>query len=330
MIPYSIDFHNLREELKKRNAKKILIQLPEGMKIYALQIADELSEFDVRISSNPCYGACDVEFYPNTVTVQFGHAEIPNISYPENVIFIEAYSKKSFKKVARKFADSVQCERVGLIAVVQHILAIREVKKILEDADRQVFVGKGDERIKYDGQVIGCNFSTARNIAKHVDCFALLGTGKFHAIGARIATDKNVYILDPYTNNITNVDKDADRFIRQRFGAIVKAEEATVFGIIVGTKIGQKREKLALALKEIIESAGKKSYMFYTDRINPEDFYYDVDVFVNTACPRITYDDYLRFPKPVISPIELEIALKIKTWDQYSFDEIVEVDGDKY
>ncbi len=330
MIPYFIDFQNLREELKRKKAEKVLIQVPEGMKIYALEIADKLRDFDVRISSNPTYGACDVEYYKDAITVQFGHAEIPNITYPKDVIFVEAFSTRSFKEVARKFANSAQCEKVGLIASVQHIPAMEEVKKIFEEEGINVFVGKGDGRIKYHGQVLGCNFSTARNVAGQVDCFAFLGTGKFHAIGARIATNKSVYILDPYSNIITNVDGDADRFLRQRFGAIVKAEEASIFGIIVGTKIGQKREKLALALKEIVEAKGKKAYMFYAGRINPEDFYYNVDVFVNTSCPRITYDDYLRFPKPIISPIELQIALKIKAWEQYSFDEIVEVDRDKY
>jgi len=91
-------------------------------------------------------------------------------------------------------------------------------------------------------------------------------------------------------------------------------------------KIGQRRWKLAKALMEMIESAGKETYTILADNIRPEDFYYDLDAFVNTSCPRITYDDYLRFPKPIISPIELEIALKIKRWEQFSFDEIVEVD----
>ena len=330
MIPYSIDFQILRRKLRKKKSKKILIQLPEGMKIYALEIADELSDFDVRISSNPCYGACDVEFYPDTTTVQFGHSEIPNISYPRDVIFVEAFSTKSFKEVAQKFVNQVQCRNVGLIASVQHIPAIEELKKILENEGMQVFVGKGDGRIKYDGQVLGCNFSSARSVANNVDCFAFLGTGRFHAIGARIATNKTVYVLNPYSNSITNVDEDAERFLRQRFGAIIKAEEAKVFGIIIGTKIGQRREKLALALKKIIESSGRKAYMFYADRVNPDDFYYDVDIFVNTSCPRITYDDYLRFPRPIVSPIEVEVAMKVKSWDQYKFDEIVEVDGDKY
>ena len=330
MIPYSIDFEALRKEIEERGGKKILIQLPEGMKIYALEIADKLGDFDVRISTNPTYGACDVEFHEDTVTVQFGHAEIPNIAYPQNVIFVEAFSNRSFEKIAREFSRSTDCRNVGIIASVQHIPAIEEVRKIFEEEGIETFVGEGDGRIKYMGQVLGCNFSSARSVVKNVDCFAFLGTGKFHAIGARIATNKPVYVLDPYSDTVTKVDDEADRFVRQRFGAIVKAEEASVFGVIIGTKIGQRREKLAMALKEIIESAGKKAYMFYADRLNPEDFYYNVDVFVNTSCPRITYDDYLRFPKPVISPIELEIALKVKRWEQYAFDEIVEVDYDKY
>ncbi len=330
MIPYRIDFTALREEIKNRGFKKILIQLPEGMKIYAIEIVNKLHDFTVYISSNPCYGACDIETYPDMLTIQFGHAEIPNIKYPDNIMFVEAFTDVSFKKVAEKFSRKINCKKIGLVASVQYVRKIDEVKKYLKKSGYEVFVGVGDGRIKHRGQVLGCNFSTAKNISKIVDCFAFLGTGKFHPVGVRITTDKPVYILNPHSNTVESVEEEADRFIRQRFGAIIKAEEANKFGIIVGTKIGQQREKLALALKKMIESAGKQAYMFYANNINPEDFYYDVDVFVNTSCPRITYDDYLRFPKPIISPVELEIALKLKTWNQFRFDEIVEVDRDKY
>ncbi len=329
MIPYEIDFESLRQEIKSRGFEKVILQLPEGMKIYALDIAKELREFKVCISSNPCYGACDVEVYPNSLTIQFGHAEIPNISYPDNIIFVEAFRNDSFEKVVDLFIRSVKCKKIGIVTSVQYIKSLNAVRDILKKRGFDVFIGEGDGRIKYPGQILGCNFSTARSVAHLVDCFAFLGTGKFHALGVKIVTGKPVYVLNPHSNTIESVEEEANRFLRQRFGAIVMAEKANKFGIIVGTKIGQRRERLAFALKDMIESSGGEAYIFYANNIHPENFYYNVDIFVNTSCPRITYDDYMRFPKPIISPIELEIALKIKKWEQYHFDEIVEVDRDK-
>ena len=51
--------------------------------------------------------------------------------------------------------------------------------------------------------------------------------------------------------------------------------------------------------------------------------FYPVDVFVNTACPRIAIDDAVKYAKPMITPYELEVVLGEKKWeDGYKFDEI--------
>ncbi len=326
MLPYRIDYDGIVEEVRKRGYSRILLQLPEGLKSYATEIADEFSGVEVFISANPCYGACDVEIHGDKMTVQFGHSEIPNIDYPPNVMFVELFSDAAFDAVLGEFSTMVQCRRVGLVASVQHVKKLDEAKKFLMERGFEVLVGKGDGRVKYPGQVLGCNFSAARSIADEVDCFAFLGTGVFHAVGVRIATGKRTYVLDPYTQRVEDIEMHADRIMRQRFGAIALAERAERFGIIVSTKIGQRRERLALALKDMIVGAGLKAYLIYVDDVRPEDLYYDVDVYVNTSCPRVTYDDYLRFRVPVISPVELQIALKYKLWEQYSFDEIVGVD----
>ena len=49
---------------------------------------------------------------------------------------------------------------------------------------------------------------------------------------------------------------------------------------------------------------------------------YRVDAFVSTACPRLAMDDYSRYDKPVLTPIEAEVALGIREWDDYVFDAI--------
>ena len=48
--------------LKKRGAKKVALQFPEGLKRRAAGIAADLKAagFDVIVSGDPCYGACDL------------------------------------------------------------------------------------------------------------------------------------------------------------------------------------------------------------------------------------------------------------------------------
>ncbi|MBU2560389.1 2-(3-amino-3-carboxypropyl)histidine synthase subunit, partial [archaeon] len=44
--------------------------------------------------------------------------------------------------------------------------------------------------------------------------------------------------------------------------------------------------------------------------------------FVNTACPRISIDDAGKFKRPLITPVELEIVLGAREWEDYAIDEI--------
>ena len=45
------------------------------------------------------------------------------------------------------------------------------------------------------------------------------------------------------------------------------------------------------------------------------------DAFVNTACPRLAYDDGVRFSAPVLAPAEFEVAVGARDWDDYVVDE---------
>ena len=46
------------------------------------------------------------------------------------------------------------------------------------------------------------------------------------------------------------------------------------------------------------------------------------DAYVNTACPRIAYDDQERFHVPVLTPREFEILCGVKSWDDFIIDEL--------
>ena len=55
---------------------------------------------------------------------------------------------------------------------------------------------------------------------------------------------------------------------------------------------------------------------FASERLLP----FEADAYVSTACPRIAIDDYLKYTKPILTPIELEIVLGIKEWSDYTMD----------
>jgi 2-(3-amino-3-carboxypropyl)histidine synthase len=71
------------------------------------------------------------------------------------------------------------------------------------------------------------------------------------------------------------------------------------------------------------EEGGKRAEIvlleeFHPDRLLP----YKADAFVSTACPRIAIDDYLRYDRPLLTPVEMEIVLGKRLWSDYRLDEI--------
>jgi 2-(3-amino-3-carboxypropyl)histidine synthase len=77
---YSLDLDSAVEKIKEAGAKLVLVQFPEGLKIYATSIVDYLEEktdAEFLIFLGDCYGACDtpvgMEKTGVDLMIQFGH-----------------------------------------------------------------------------------------------------------------------------------------------------------------------------------------------------------------------------------------------------------------
>ncbi len=330
---YNVKIDNAIDKLKSMNAKKILLQLPDGLKPESFDIFNKFSEhFGVVISSGAFYGACDIgnmEVYNNVdCIVQFGHSEIPNINYPKPVIFIEyMYDKIELDdNIFDKLREN-SIKNIGLLSSVQYYNQMFYVEEKLKKLGYNVIIGKNDERLKYPGQVLGCNFSSAHSISLYVDAYLLVSTGLFHGIGAQLSSDKPVYILDLNDKKIKNIKDNVDKFLRKRYGKIERAIDAKKFCVVIDTKIGQYRKKLAYDIYNKIKSLGRDAIIITTDNVSPSDFENIMcDAVVFTGCPRVSIDDGDKFKMPVLTPIEFEQLFKFKNNNKYVMDEIVAVD----
>jgi len=323
MIEYNFELGKICKIVNEKKYKKIMVQIPEGLKIYHEKIVGKIeSETDavVILSGAPCYGACDIVKNDADFLVHFGHSMITEPGIP--CFFAECRSNIDVLKVVEKSAGHLD-KNVGLITTVQHIHKINEMKNILEKNGKNVFVGKGGKRVKYPGQVLGCDFSSALSIINKVDCYLYVGTGNFHPLGVSIATKKKVIVANPYSNEGREIEELKEKILRQRHAAIEKAKQGERFGIVVGEKTGQKRFKLARKLKVMLEKEGKNASLILLNEIKPEYLLYlNYDCFVCTACPRIAIDDYSMYEKPVLTPVEIEIMLGKRGFDDYVFDQI--------
>ncbi|AXV38725.1 MAG: diphthamide biosynthesis enzyme Dph2 [Methanobacteriaceae archaeon] len=327
MFNYDFKMEEIIEKIKELKAKKVALQFPEGLKIYATTIAEEIenkTNTKVIISGDACYGACDVVDKDMggivDLIVHFGHTPLP-LDYKIPVLFVEANSLIKVEDTMKKsLKDLDGYDKIGLVTTTQHLNRLEEMKTFLEDNGKKVFLKKGVGTS--EGQVLGCNFSSIKDLP--VDAFLYVGGGNFHPLGIKLFTGRPVIIADPYMGDVRSIDEFSDKILRVRFAKIVKAGDSDKFGIIVSSKEGQFRLELACRLKEMIQSSGKSAEIIMMDSISPTLLmaYRDVDAFVITACPRIAIDDSNMYEKPLITPQELEIVLDKRDWSDYEMDEI--------
>jgi 2-(3-amino-3-carboxypropyl)histidine synthase len=322
--------------IAQKHYKTIAIQVPEGLKRSIFPLVDFIKKETgamVLVSADPCFGACDVVNYELKnmdvdCVVHIGHtaiADVENFWIP--TIFVNAQSTLDVSKVVEKAIPSLIGKKIGLVTTAQHLHTLETVEKILQQHGLEPFITEGDERIALQGQILGCNFSAGAKLAEQVDCYLFIGSGTFHPVGLLMSTKKPVIAADPYTNTVKKqeIEDMKNNMLRQRYGAILACRNARRFGILVGLKRGQQRIKLAYEVQQMLDAAGKHSMLITQDDFSPTSLQgFDLDCYVSTACPRIAIDDYLQYKKPIITPLELEIALGRREWETYVFDEILQ------
>ena len=328
MSMYDMDLDRVIRKINSTDAETVGLQFPEGLKVQATKIAriiEEETDAVVIISGDPCYGACDVSDWKMKgsvdLIVHYGHTPLP-LKYEVPTLFIEAYSKIDIKKDLEKSLEYLKdYSRIGLVTTTQHLHLLNEAKDYLEDNGKEVILGSSPSTRK--GQVLGCNFSSIKDL--EVDATLFIGSGNFHPLGIKLFTDTPVLALDPYNSEIKNMDEFADRILRIRFARITKARSADKWGILVSSKEGQYRMMLAKEIKKSIEDAGMEAYIILVDNVSPDVLlpYMDLDAFVVSACPRIAIDDSQMYKKPLLTPQELEIVLDKRQWENYQLDEIL-------
>lgn len=333
---YSIDVEKAAKVVLKNGYKTVALQVPEGLKRNVWKIVEFLekeTQAKIIVIADPCFGACDLVNYELKnldvdFVIQIGHTSIPDVeNFWIPTLFINAVSTKDVSAVVEKSFPFLEGKKIGVVTTAQHLHTLKVVENILKKHNFMPIVSDGDERISEKGQILGCNFTAGTTIADRVDCFLFIGSGNFHPVGLLLSSKKPVIAADPYTNIVKKQELEdlKDTILRQRYGAIANSKNAKRFGILVGTKRGQQRIKLADEIKELLDSFNKKSLIITLDQFSPISLqgFGDIDCFVSTACPRIAIDDYLQYKIPILTPVELEIVLGKRKWEEYMFDQIL-------
>ncbi|OKY79217.1 MAG: Diphthamide synthase subunit DPH2 [Candidatus Methanohalarchaeum thermophilum] len=327
-IPYNKIIKDLSEE---KDDRLIGLQLPEGLIWRSSEIINKLEDkTDKRfvLSGEPCYGACDIpldrmkRINVDTI-VHIGHSKLLP-SNQLNDIKVNYYPIKfslSNKNLLEDATDKLNGTKIGLVGTIHYIDSLRSIKAFLEKNGFNVVLEEGDYRISELGQILGCNYSAA---PEDVEEYLYIGGGRFHPIGLSFSKNKRVVIIDPEKEEV-RVTEDYDEFIKKRMLYVEKASNANEVGVILVTKIGQTRYNEALKIKKACREKDIKCTLITLDTISPSKLdRFDLDVFVNTGCPRLTYDDSDRFNQLILTPGEFRVAFLSEDFNDIYFDEIRE------
>jgi 2-(3-amino-3-carboxypropyl)histidine synthase len=314
--------------LRARAPRRIVLQVPAGLVRNAHELAERLRAevgTSVVLATRACFGACDfpsAEEAPGAdVAVVLGHAPIPNVRLVRPTFFVEMREPGGDPEaLARTVAEAHVPRRLGVVASVQHLDLVAPFTAALARQGYDVRIGRGDRRLAYAAQALGCNYTGAEEVAGDVDAYLFLGTGAFHPIGLAFAVDRPVYALDPLRGALEPpIDRAA--LVARRQLLVAGARDARRWGILVSTFRGQHRLAAARSLEERARGRGRDAEILVFDRLDPRDLEGRAfDAYVNTACPRIALDDAGLYPRPVLTPPEFLMALGELPLAPYRFD----------
>ena len=316
----NFEIPKLVSELKKRKPKKVLVQLPEGIKQNAMEIAEAIEDLDIEVifSGETAWGGCSIalqeaEALKVDLIVHFGHAKFIDADFP--ILYIEVRDELDLKPILKKSLENLkQYKKVGLSYSIQHRHDLDKIIKFYEDNDKKVILSGKKGYVAYEGHVVGCQYAGLKAIEEQVDCFVVIGNN-FHSMGAAIAVEKPVVLIDVYNNEVRDMKGVREKILKQRAISIQKLKDARNVGIITEIKPGQKFGSPKLLIDKL-KKQGKNVIVITMNELTPDklmNFYY-IDAFIELACPRIAIDDFAKYSKPILTLKEALVALGEKSW----------------
>ncbi len=143
-VSYVFDEELLKSEIRKRGAKRVLLQFPEGLRYFSTELVDRLSsslpDVEFVISGEPSWGACDVSedeanLLKADLLIHFGHSPY-TWYYPKfPTLFVKAESTIDLgEETLLKLKEALRergAKSVALTSTVQHGRLLSKVREYL-------------------------------------------------------------------------------------------------------------------------------------------------------------------------------------------------------
>ena len=319
---YSFEIHKTIHRIRSANAKKIALQFPEGLLLFATTISDILTRFcpgtDTLIMGDVTYGACCIDDYTARalgcdVLVHYAHSclipvDVTKIKTLYVFVDISIDTSHLLATLERNFQPG---KTIAMVGTIQFNRTLHSIKAALTQAGFNIVIPQITPLSK--GEILGC--TSPRLATDAVDLILYLGDGRFHLESAMIHNPSiPAYRYDPYSRKLTRESYEHTEMQDLRREAIYTAKKAKKWGLILGSLGRQGNPHTMSMIENALNEQGKPFVNILLSEIFPGKLALmdDVECWVQVACPRLSIDWGYAFPRPLLTPYEALVALDIR------------------
>ena len=317
---YGFEIHKTVWRIKESGAKKVALQFPEGLLLFAPLIAVILEKscgIACVLLGDVTYGACCVDDWAAkalgaTFLVHYGHSCL--ISIKDSVLDNMMYVFVEIRVDIEHFIETVKTlipkeKRVVLGATIQFASCMRgSIKPLSDFFDTPPTVPQS--RPLSSGEVLGCT-SPKLNGNDH-DCIVFVADGRFHMESLMIHNSTlQAFLYNPYTKVLSEESYDHDRMRKTRQLAIDTARRSQRWGVVLGTLGHQGSPAVLSRVQQILDLKELPYTVVLLSEVFPAklDLFTDVQSWVQISCPRLSIDWGAQFNTPLLSAFEFEVAM---------------------
>uniref|UniRef100_G1T4J1 2-(3-amino-3-carboxypropyl)histidine synthase subunit 1 n=2 Tax=Oryctolagus cuniculus TaxID=9986 RepID=G1T4J1_RABIT len=322
---YNFEIPKTIWRIRQAQAKKVALQMPEGLLLFACTIVDILERFtevEVMVMGDVTYGACCVDDFTARALgadflVHYGHSCLVPMDTSARDLRV-LYVFVDIRIDTTHLLDSIRltfppASAIALVSTIQFVSTLQAAAQELK-AEYRVSVPQC--KPLSPGEILGC---TSPRLPKEVAAVVYLGDGRFHLESVMIANPEvPAYRYDPYSKVLSREHYDHQRMQAARQDAIATARSAKTWGLILGTLGRQGSPKILEHLECRLRALGLPFVRLLLSEVFPSKLSLlpDVDAWVQVACPRLSIDWGTAFPKPLLTPYEAAVALRDISWQQ--------------
>lgn len=316
---YSFEIHKTIHRIRTSDARKIALQFPEGLLLFATTISDILTRFcpgaETLIMGDVTYGACCIDDYTARalgcdLLVHYAHSclipvDVTKIKTLYVFVDIGVDTTHLLATLERNFQAG---KTIAMVGTIQFNATLHAIKPVLERAGFKVLIPQIAPLSK--GEILGC---TSPHLASGAaDLILYLGDGRFHLESAMINNPQlPAYRYDPYSRKLTRETYDHAEMHGLRKQAIKSAKTAKKWGLILGSLGRQGNPHTMTMIENRLNERGIPFINILLSEIFPGKLAMmpDIDCWVQIACPRLSIDWGYAFPRPLLTPYEALVAL---------------------